>query len=175
VVGRVSAGKAFYSSVCLPCWRSGDYLCCKTVQQYSMTASTDDAPEEASSETDEPVPERAYARYEMGQALSESEFGDVLVLSHEAADRALTPRRREIIETLATCDVTSVRDLADRSGRDPGNLSRDLQVLVAENVIRHVEDGRAKRPELKHDTIVVEPIVASPDSSPEAAEERASQ
>lgn len=112
--------------------------------------------------------ERVLLRDHVGGALSSAGFGDVLVLSHEQADRVLTPARREIIEVLSTTPVGSLRDLADRLDRDPGNLSRDLQVLVAENVVRYVQDGRAKRPELKHQTIVQEPLVAVDDPLPES-------
>lgn len=110
---------------------------------------------------DESAPERVTVRYKAGEALSKAGFGDVLVLSHEQADSVLTPARRQIIEALSATDVSSVRDLAETLDRDPGNLARDLQVLVAENVVRYVEQGRAKRPELIHDTIVSEPIIAS--------------
>jgi predicted transcriptional regulator len=119
-------------------------------------------------ETDESNPSRVFTRHKIGEAASKAGFGDVLVLSHESADTALTPTRREIIDTLSAHDVSSVRELADVVGRNPGNLSRDLKVLVAENIIRYVDDGSAKRPELKHDTIVVEPLVTSEDPLPES-------
>ena len=100
-------------------------------------------------------------RYETGDALTRAGFGDVIVLSHDAADRALTPSRREIIDALATNEISSLRELADILDRNPGNLSRDLKVLVAEDIIRYEPSGKSKRPELKHDTIVQEPLLAS--------------
>lgn len=126
-------------------------------------------PEDAdgTGEGGESAPSRAFARHEVGQALSQSGFGDVLVLSHEAADQALTPTRREIVATLAETEVESLRELADELDRDPGNLSRDMRVLVAEDIVRYDTTGKSKRPELKHDTIVVEPLIASDDPLPE--------
>lgn len=112
--------------------------------------------------------DRAFTRHKVGEALSKSGFGNVLVLSHEAADQALTPTRREIIDTIAKTNVSSLRGLAEKLDRNPGNLSRDMQVLVAENIIRYDKSGKAKRPELKHDTIVVEPLVASEEPLPES-------
>jgi len=42
-----------------------------------------------------------------------------------------------------------------------------MNVLVAEDVVRYETDGKAKRPELKHDTIIQEPLVASESIAPE--------
>lgn len=106
-------------------------------------------------------PKAALLRHKAGEALSKAGFGDVLVLSHDAADRVMTPTRREIIEVLAEHEVDSMRQLGELLDRDPGNLSRDLKVLVAENIVRYESDGKAKKPELKHDTIIQEPLVAS--------------
>ncbi len=85
----------------------------------------------------------------------------MLVLSHESADCALTPTRREIVEALAKHSFDSQRQLAEHLGRDPGNVKRDLDVLSEENIVAHEADGRAKRPVLKYDTVTVEPVVAS--------------
>lgn len=112
----------------------------------------------------EPRPEddadRVLDRTEVGLALSRAGFGDVHVLSHEAADRALTRNRRELIQVIDSQDVASIRDLARRIDRDTGNVKRDLDVLVAENIVAFHRDGRAKRPYVKPDTIVQEPVVS---------------
>lgn len=100
-------------------------------------------------------------RHHVGRSLSNAGFGDVLVLSHGAADKALTPARRAIIQVLSEHDVGSLRELARHLDRNPGNLTRDLQVLVAEDIITYEKDGRSKRPELKHDTIIQEPLVST--------------
>lgn len=115
---------------------------------------------DAGSGDGEAAEDRVLRRYDLADALADAGFGSVLVLSHESADRALTPTRRRIVETLADEDVRSQRHLADLLDRDPGNVTRDLDVLARENVVRFESDGRAKRPRLKYDTVVVEPLAA---------------
>lgn len=104
-------------------------------------------------------PERVLDSTEFGLALSRAGFGDVHVLSHEAADRALTPNRRELIQVIDSADVASISDLARRVGRDKGNVKRDLDVLARENVVAFETDGRSKRPFIRPDTVVREPLV----------------
>jgi predicted transcriptional regulator len=111
--------------------------------------------------TDESAPERIRVRLKTAKALSEVEFGDVLVLSHESVRKVFTPKRQEIIEVLATKEIKSVRDLADHLDRNPGNVSRELDILARHNVVGYVEEGRAKRPVLEHETIIGEPLTYS--------------
>lgn len=126
-----------------------------------MASSDTREDENVTSELEESGSERVLTRHTVGESLAKAGFGDVFVLSHEAADRVLTPARREIIEVLATNEVSSLRELAKLVDRNPGNLSRDMEVLAAENIIRYAKDGKAKRPELKHETIISEPLVAT--------------
>lgn len=102
---------------------------------------------------------RVLVSTEVGRALSAAGFGDVHVLSHEAADRALTKNRRELISVITREPIESIRGLARRVGRDKGNVKRDLDVLVEENLVEFVTDGRSKRPAIKPDTIIQEPLV----------------
>lgn len=102
---------------------------------------------------------RVLVSTEVGRALSAAGFGDVHVLSHEAADRALTKNRCELITVINTEAVESIRALARRVGRDKGNVKRDLDVLVDENLVAFETDGRSKRPAIKPDTIIQEPLV----------------
>ena len=104
--------------------------------------------------------DRVLDRTEFGLALARAGFGDVHILTHEAADRALTENRRELVRVIDTEDVASISDLARRVGRDKGNVKRDLDVLVQENVVAFETDGRSKRPYIKPDTIVQEPLVS---------------
>ena len=126
-----------------------------------MTSSNDSSHEQNGRNGSSPDTGDIRLRYETGDALTRAGFDDVIVLSHDAADRALTPSRRKSLDALATNEISSLRELADILDRNPGNLSRDLKVLVAEDIIRYESDGKSKRPELKHDTIVQEPLVAS--------------
>lgn len=116
-------------------------------------------PETTSKRRPEDDPERVLDSTEFGLALSRAGFGDVHVLSHEAADRALTPNRRELIRVIDAGDVASISDLARRVGRDKGNVKRDLDVLARENVVAFETDGRSKRPFIGPDTVVQEPLV----------------
>lgn len=101
---------------------------------------------------------RAERRSKMAQALARGGMEGVQILSLESAERVLSPKRRELIEILRTENIESVRDLARRSGRDKGQVSRDLGVLAEHGVVRYEEDGRAKRPYLVQEHIIVEPI-----------------
>lgn len=106
---------------------------------------------------DESDPERVERRRQVAEALDGGAFGEVLVVSQESADRVLTPARREIIDVLAVHDVDSQRALAERLDRDPGNVKRDLAVLIDEGVVAREKQGRSYRPYLKYDTVVAEP------------------
>lgn len=114
----------------------------------------------------EDEPARVLTSTEFGLVLSAAGFGDVHVLSHEAADRALTENRRGLIVVIASEDVASISDLARRVGRDKANVKRDLDVLAEENIVAFETAGRVRRPTLKPDTIVQEPIVVRGDVEP---------
>lgn len=128
-----------------------------------MATETPERQFATSTEPPESDLDRVLRRYAVADALANDGFGDVLVLSHESADRALTPTRREIIEALADGEFDSQRNLANHLDRNPGNVKRDLDVLCEEGVVAREADGRAKRPVLKYDTVTVEPVVAPAD------------
>lgn len=108
-------------------------------------------------------PQRVMVSYRVADTLSKAGFGDVKVLSHEAADRIFTEKRRELLQTIENQDVSSQRDLAKRVGRDPGAVQRDLQRLIEGDLVALEDAGRANKPALKHDAIIVEPIVVPDD------------
>lgn len=110
------------------------------------------------SESGDADADRADRRAAMAQALARGGMEGVQVLSFESAERVLTPKRRELIETLRTHDVDSVRELARRVDRDKGQVSRDLGILAEHGVVSYDEQGRAKRPYLVQEHIVVEPV-----------------
>ena len=105
------------------------------------------------------------------KTLTQAGVDDIVVLRRETAERVFTEKRFQLVERIAEGDVSSVRDLARQTERDVSIVSRDLEVLVEADVIKLVEDGRAKRPVLAHDNIVVEPITFS--GSTAASEELA--
>ncbi|MHC3439573.1 HVO_A0114 family putative DNA-binding protein [Natrialbaceae archaeon A-gly3] len=94
----------------------------------------------------------------MARALARGGMEGVQILSLESAEKVLTPKRQELIQMLREEEVESVRDLARRVERDKGQVSRDLGVLAEHSVIKYEESGRAKRPYLVQDHIVVEPF-----------------
>lgn len=90
-------------------------------------------------------------------------YTDVLVLRRESGRDVLTDARLTIVEFLDRHgeEVESVSDLARRLGRDKGPTSRDLRRLAELDIIDYEGegDGEAKRPVLKHDSVVIEPVV----------------
>lgn len=83
----------------------------------------------------------------------------VQVLSWATADEVLTPKRRELIETLRTTDADSVRALARELDRDKGQVSRDLGALAEHGIVRYETNGNAKQPRLTQEHLIIEPIV----------------
>lgn len=103
--------------------------------------------------------ESADRRAQMARALARGGMEDVHVLGLDTADRALTPKRMEIVHELRDRDVDSVRGLARILERDKGQVSRDLQELAQLGIIHYESEGRSKAPRLSHQHVVVEPIV----------------
>lgn len=108
--------------------------------------------------TDGP-PDRADLRGKMARSLAQGGMSDVQVISWESAETVLTPKRRELLETLRETDPESVRALARKLGRDKSQVSTDLSTLAELGIIRYETNGNAKAPRLTQDHIVVEPIV----------------
>jgi len=98
-------------------------------------------------------------RAKMARALAAGGFNGVNVTSRDTADRVLTDRRLELLETIKHEQPESVRDLARMVDRDKGAVSRDLATLCEAAVVTYEENGRAKRPVLAQEHLVVEPIV----------------
>lgn len=98
-------------------------------------------------------------RREMARALARGGMDDVHILSRDTADKALTPKRMEIVRVLKEREIESVRELARVLDRDKGQVSRDLQVLAELSIIHYESDGRSKSPRLSHEHVVVEPVV----------------
>lgn len=101
----------------------------------------------------------AELRATMARALAEAGLTGVRVISIENAERTLTPRRREILRTIKHEEPESVRALARKLDRDKGAVSRDFATLCEAGVVTYEENGRAKRPVLAQEHLVVEPIV----------------
>lgn len=102
----------------------------------------------------QPIPRVEYLR-----RLVEGGFSDIHVIQLETAERVLTEKRMELVEEIAKEDVDSMRELAQRVDRDKSIVSRDLDVLFEAEIIDYEPHGKAKKPVLAHDNILVEPIV----------------
>lgn len=102
---------------------------------------------------------RAEKRARIARALAKEGFEDVYVLDRESAERVLTEKRTEVLDRVRADDVRSVRSLARELGRDKGAVSRDLDVLAEHDLVEYRTDGSRKIPDVKHETVIVEPVV----------------
>ena len=100
-------------------------------------------------------------RQEMARALARGGVDDSHIISYQSAHEVLTPRRREIIDTLNEETPDSVRALSRTLDRDKAAVSRDLGVLAEHNLVTYEEEGSAKRPVLVSENVVVEPVTWS--------------
>ena len=92
--------------------------------------------------------------------LAEAGFSpNFLVIDLDIAKKVLTDRRMELLETIRDEEVKSVTHLAERLGRDKAAVSRDLDLLFEQDMIVYERDGSRKIPQLKHETVVVEPLL----------------
>jgi predicted transcriptional regulator len=67
----------------------------------------------------------------------------------------LTDRRVELLRSIMTERPDSIRQLAERLGRDVKNVHDDLQVLAEYDIVHFEETGRAKRPFVPYGTIEI--------------------
>lgn len=108
----------------------------------------------AEAEGDDRLRERA----KFSETLSQNGYHDVLVLAREHV-RELDERHVDILEHLEDHAPASVRQLAADLDEDKGTISRHLTVLAQLDAVELVPEGRAKRPVLKHEHVVLEPLV----------------
>jgi len=109
--------------------------------------------------TDLPDDGRVRERMRLSRTLSRAGYTDVLVLSRAGGRAVLTEPRIEILDRLRDISPPSVRALARDLDRDKGAVSRDLSMLAQFDLVEYDSDGRSKPPRLKHETVVVEPLV----------------
>jgi DNA-binding MarR family transcriptional regulator len=113
--------------------------------------------------SESPVAERLLRQDEFAADLNAQGYTDILVVRRESGRDILTDSRLELIEQLDQhgSTVDSVSDLARQLDRDKGAVSKDLNRLAELDVVEYEGsgDGTAKRPRLKHDHIVIEPVV----------------
>lgn len=111
----------------------------------------------------ERIEERILHQDEFASDLNAQGYTDVLVLRRENGRDVLTESRLELVAYLEDHgdEVDSVSDLARHLDRDKGAVSKDLRRLAELDVVEYEGegDGEAKRPVLKHDHVVIEPVV----------------
>lgn len=96
---------------------------------------------------------------EITRAIIDAGYDDVLMLDTETAEAVLTEKRQELLDRIAEGNVRSVRGLAADLGRDKGAVSRDLDLLFQYDLVAYDTEGTRKIPKLKHETVVVEPLL----------------
>ena len=77
-------------------------------------------------------------------------------MSLEALTHLLTSDNRKLLAIMAQERPRSVSALADRVGRDQGNVSRAIGRLAEAGFVRLVQDGREKRPEIVIERLQIE-------------------
>jgi predicted transcriptional regulator len=86
--------------------------------------------------------------------------------------RVLTPENRQMMAVISREHPRSVSSLAERLGRDQGNVSRALSQLEQYGFVRLTRDGREKRPEAAISKIDIhldlsrESVEVAPNSQP---------
>jgi predicted transcriptional regulator len=112
---------------------------------------------------DDLIPDRILQQEEFACDLNAQGYTDVLVLRRENGRDILTESRLELVGYLERRgdEIESVRDLARSLDRDKGAVSKDLRRLAELDIIGYEGDGdgEAKRPFLKHDHVIIEPVV----------------
>lgn len=95
----------------------------------------------------------------ISKILSREGYDDVLFLRPEDARKVLTQKRLEIIRTVESEKVDSIRGLARKLDRKENVVYEDLELLFEEGIIDFEEKGNRKIPILRHKNVMVYPIV----------------
>lgn len=115
------------------------------------------------SQPEDRIAQRLLEQDEFAADLNAQGYTDVLVLRRENGRDVLTESRLGLLQYLDQHgeNIASVSELARRLDRDKGAVSKDLRRLAELDIIEyHGEgDGEAKRPVLKHNHVVIEPVV----------------
>jgi predicted transcriptional regulator len=111
----------------------------------------------------EHIDKRILKQDEFAGDLNEQGYSDLLVLRRENGRDILTESRLELVGYLERHGETveSVSDLARKLERDKGAVSKDLRRLAELDIVEYEGEGsgEAKRPVLKHDHVVIEPVI----------------
>jgi predicted transcriptional regulator len=108
--------------------------------------------------TEDDIDSRLQLRDQLSEDLADTEFGDSVVLPLDAARELTKDHLREVVDHLRENEVESVSQLADELGVDRGNMSRYLDTLLEYDIVTVERVGKKKRPRLKYEHIVFEPL-----------------
>lgn len=108
--------------------------------------------------SDEDIDPRLRLREQLSESLAGTEFGDSVVLPLDAAQELTKDHLREVVDYLRENEVESVSQLANELDVNRGNMSRYLDTLMKYDVITVEQVGKTKRPRLKYEHIVFEPL-----------------
>ncbi len=73
------------------------------------------------------------------------------------ARRLLSERMSRLLDTIADNSSLGISDIAEKLGRSPPNIHRDLKVLEAYNLVIYKRRGRKRIPRLNMNRMIVTP------------------
>ncbi|MCJ7479058.1 MAG: hypothetical protein MUP63_02660 [Candidatus Nanohaloarchaeota archaeon QJJ-7] len=98
-------------------------------------------------------------RPEWVERVEAMEANDILVLDLEGASQILTDNRIEMMDVIEEQEPESIRDLARKVDRNVNAVMRDLKVLYENDVVMFEEEKNRKIPRMRHERVIVEPVV----------------
>ncbi|MFB6100884.1 MAG: helix-turn-helix domain-containing protein [Candidatus Nanohalobium sp.] len=107
-----------------------------------------------------PVEKQRPENLQFVKDLSDKGYDDILVLKQETVQKVLTEKRTELLEHIKEKEPESVRELARRVDRDPGQVSKDLKVLYESELVEFEEKKGKKAPRIRHRNVFPEPVIS---------------
>ena len=96
---------------------------------------------------------RKYLEKAFEGKLDDTETIDEVFLTIEELGRILTPRRIELLQKIRELKPSSIKELAEKIGRDFKNVYNDLKVLHGAGFVEFEKDGKSRRPYLPYDEL----------------------
>ena len=96
---------------------------------------------------------RKYLEKAFEGKLNETETIDEVFLTVEELGRILTPRRIEFLQKIRELKPSSIKELAEKIGRDFKNVYNDLKVLHGAGFVEFEENGKSRKPYLPYDEL----------------------
>jgi len=96
---------------------------------------------------------RKYLEKAFEGKLDDTEAIDEVFLTVEELGRILTPRRIELLQKIRELKPSSIKELAEKIGRDFKNVYNDLKVLHGAGFVEFEKDGKSRRPYLPYDEL----------------------